>query len=113
MADFLDVTIMTNYVREIPPENNKLMNQKMRILASAFESGERVLQVGSTDVKLVDNVTNFYLISDKPITITLSDGTVLDKMTQFVYGGENPVSVTVSNQTDQAKIVYSAGLRSR
>ena len=111
MADFLDISIMTNYVRETPPENNKLMQIKSRILASAYEAGERVLQLGETDVKLVDNVTNFYLVSEKPITITLSDGTVFEKMTQFVYGGVTPVSVSVSCSCQSSKVTYSAGVR--
>lgn len=111
MADFLDVTITTNYIRETPPEMNKLMNHKSRILASAYENGERVLQVGATDIKLVDDATNFYLISEKPITITLSDGVSFERMTQFAYGGDKPVSISVSNPNQQTKIVYSAGVR--
>lgn len=89
------------------------MNIKTRILASAYENGERTLQLGEQDVKLVDGVTNFYLISEKPITVTLSDGTVYEKMTQFAYGGENPVSVSVSCGSQQSKVTYSAGVKTK
>lgn len=87
------------------------MQVKNRILASAFESGERVLQLGEKDVKLVDSVTNFYLVAEKPISITLSDGTVFDKMTQFMYGGANPVSVSISAGCQASKVTYSAGVK--
>lgn len=43
----------------------------------------------------------------------LNDGTVFENMTQFVYGGENPISVSVSSSANQAKITYSAGLKSK
>lgn len=60
MADFLDTAFNIAYTRETPAESYKLMNIRQKVMSTAYESGERVLTAGSTDVKLVDNVTNFY-----------------------------------------------------
>lgn len=112
MADFLDTTFIVSYARECPPESYKLLNNKKRIQSSAYEGGERVLQAGDASVKLVDAVTNFYLVAEKPITITLSDGTSFDKMDQFCYSGENPISVSVTNAGNlPVKMTYAGGLR--
>lgn len=112
MADFLDTTFIVSYSRECPPESYKLLNNKKRTQASAYEGGERVLQAGAASVKLVDSVTNFYLTSEKPITIELGDGTVYNRMDQFCYSGEAPITVSVSNSGNlPVKMTYAAGLR--
>lgn len=114
MADFLDTSFMISFVKETPPENYKLMNIKQKLMASAYEGGERTLQAGDSDIKLVDNVTNFYIVSNKPIMITLSDGTVFEKMNQFAYSGETPISVSVSNRDNlTVKVTYAAGLKTK
>jgi len=113
MADFLDTTFMVNFLRETPAESYKLMNSKQKIIATAYEGGERTLQSGDAEVKLVDNVTHFYLISEKPVTISFSDGKIFEGMQQFVYASDNKISVAVSNPGNlTTKVTYAAGLKS-
>ena len=88
------------------------MNIKQKMVATAYEGGEKNLQVGETGAKLVDNVTNFYLVADKPVSITLSNGIALDNMTQFAYAGEDKISAEVSNNTTYpVKVTYAGGLK--
>lgn len=113
MADFLDSTFMVNYVRETPAESYKLMNIKQKVMSSAYEGGERNLQSGASANNIVNNVTHFFLVSSKPIRISLDDGTVFEEIDQFVYGGQRPISVSLENTSNQAvKINYAAGLKS-
>ena len=101
MADFLT-----------PAECYRLMNITQKMVATAYEGGEKNLKVGEVGAKLVDNVTNFYLVSDKPVTITLSNGIVMENMTQFAYAGEDQISAEVSNNTAYAvKVTYAGGLK--
>jgi len=112
MADFLDSAFQVSYLKETPSECYRLMNIKQKMIATAYENGEKHLQVGEHNVKLVDGVTNFYLVSDKPVSITLSNGYTLDNMTQFVYAGEDKISAEVSNTTPYpVKVTYAGGLR--
>ena len=56
---------------------------------------------------LVDNI---YIVSEKNIKITLSNGYEFEKMKQFAYAGESPVSVTITNETQTTnRVVYAAG----
>ena len=110
MADFLDSAFQVSYLKETPAECYRLMNIKQKLVATAYEGGERNLQAGESNVKLVDNVTNFYLVADKPVTIILSNGLTLEKMTQFAYAGDDLISAEVSNDTAYVvKVTYAGG----
>lgn len=112
MADFLDSAFQVSYLKETPAQCYKLMNVKQKMVATAYENGERNLQAGESNIKLVDNVTNFYLVSDKPVTIILSNGFTLENMTQFAYAGDDKFSAEVSNNTAYVvKITYAGGLK--
>ncbi len=112
MADFLDADFKVSYRKETPPECYRLMNITQKMVATAYEGGERNLQAGETNSKLVDNVTNFYLVSDKPVTISLSNGVSMENMTQFAYAGEDKISAEVSNTSAYAvKVTYAGGLK--
>lgn len=114
MADFLDSTFMVNYVRETPAESYKLMNIKQKVMSSAYEGGERNLQPGDSAANVVNNVTHFFMVSTKPVRVSLGDGTVFEEMDQFAYGSERPITVTLEN-TNQVpvKINYAAGVKSK
>jgi hypothetical protein len=112
MADFLDSAFLIKYQKETPAECNTLMNIKQKMVATAYEEGVKNLQVGEVEAKLVDNVTNFYLVADKPVTITLSNGITMENMTQFAYAGEDRISAEVSNNTAYpVKVTYAGGLK--
>ncbi len=112
MADFLDSSFKVSYLKETPAECYRLMNITQKMVATAYEGGEKNLQVGEVGAKLVDNVTNFYLIADKPVSITLSNGITMENMTQFAYAGEDKISAEVSNNTAYTvKVTYAGGLK--
>lgn len=110
MSDFLNSQILVNFVRETPPESLKLMNVTKKQISSSFESGEKVLQSGEGMVNVIGSSTNIYIVSEKNIKITLSNGYEFEKMKQFAYAGESPVSVTITNETQTTnRVVYAAG----
>lgn len=110
MADYLNSQFLVNFVRETPAENYKLMNMSKKQIASSFENGEKNLQVGDVDVPIIDQSTNIYLISEKPVTITLSNGTIFEDTEQFAYSGKDKISVTISNKgSTVVRVVYAAG----
>ena len=112
MADFLDSSFQVSYLKETPAQCYKLLNIKQKMVATAFEGGERNLQSGEANIKLVDNVTNFYLVSDKPVSVILSNGFVLENITQFAYAGDDIFSAEVSNNTAYTvKVTYCGGLK--
>ena len=112
MADFLDSAFKVSYLKETPAQCYQLMNITQKMVATAYEGGEKNLQVGESNAKLVDNVTNFYLVADKPVTIILSNGIAMENMTQFAYAGEDKISAEVSNNTAYAvKVTYAGGLK--
>lgn len=113
MSDYLKSQFIITYQRETPPEAYKLMNSVHNDIASSYESGEKTLQVGDKDISIVSNATNFYFMSSKPITVTLSDGKEFIKTQQLAYSGDAPVSVSVSNtDTIAVRIIYAAGTKS-
>ena len=114
MTDFLDTTFLVNYVRTAQPETYKLLNAKQKTMATAYESGERSLAAAEVETKLVDSVTNFYLMSSEPVRLTLTNGTVLENMKQFAYASDEPIGVSVTNTSGQiAKLTYASGLKNK
>ena len=89
MSDFLDVQYQVNFLKETPPENYKLMNVKQKVLAGGYINGEKLLQAYEEDVKISEDLTNFYFVSDRPVTLTFEnedgDSFTFEKMQQFSY----------------------------
>lgn|SRR5574344_2114888 len=110
MSDFLNSQFQITYVKETPPESIKLMNFIKKQQASSHESGERKLQTTDSEINLVDNSTNIYIASEKPIKIILSSGETFENMEMFAYSGKNKISVSVINTSSvENRVVYAAG----
>ena len=108
--DFLNTQFQISYIKETPPENLRLMNYIKKQKASCHESGECVLQSNSAELSIIGQSTNFYIISEKPIKITLSSGESFENMEVFAYSGKNKVSVSIANQSQsENRVMYAAG----
>ncbi len=114
MADFLDATFTITYTKETPAQTYKMMDVSQKMVSRGFEGGEIVLQPKESGVRILDEVTNVYIVAEKPISISVTLGTLeLTDMMQFAYASDLPFSVQISNEfeTESVKVTYAGGTR--
>lgn len=110
MSNFLNTNFQVNFVKESPPENLKLMSLIKKQISTSYKSGEKILQSGDKDIALIDLSTNFYIISEKYIDVTLNTGETFKNIEVFAYSSKVPLAVTISNAaTSENLISYAAG----
>lgn len=112
MPNKLKSSIVLSFIRETPAESIRLLEKTLTKTTENYEYGEIVLDKNRTEAVLASDVTDFYMVSDRPVTVQIDDGLAeLDDMQIFSHsGGSHTFKVINKDNMQTPKIVYASGI---
>lgn len=87
MSDLLRTTIVTQFVKEVPPSTQVLVNDSLVLTPITQVSGTKQLAANQTDFIIAESAKYVYLQSDDEFTVT-KDDVELFTTKVFMYLGD-------------------------